>query len=328
MVIFATLLLKLLCDPVIEWLETIDWSKVEKLVKEQERPRRGREGFPAIKKLKLVLMGYFKGLRSPTAIARLTKNWAFREICGFNKEVSHDCVNDFINNSSGLIEKVFCLVRDMAIGLGIISGRQQAIDPTKMESPFASSSDGSWSYDDVRSKEEGRDCYYFGYGALLLIDTESHLPLVVVDTKSKKISGKEVETCLGKTPIRPFILHGDAEFDIIKLQEELLEQGVFPLIPINPRRKRKSRKKYRVEKLLKLPRELRPYLDLLHRARAEADHAISTLKERFGLEDIHLKSRAGIRAHLLLCCIHRIVDAIVLHRNYPEESVRRSFVHL
>lgn len=328
MVILASLLLKLSNDPLVEYLEAIDWRQVEFLVNayEAKRRRRGRKGFPILKKLKLMLVGYLKGIRSPTAIARLTRNWVFREISGFSKEVSHDCANDFINTKAELLEQVFCLAIARAIKLGLISGKQQAIDTTKIASPYKKSSDGKWSYDDVRSKQEGKDCYYFGYGAMLNFDTKTHLPLALVAARSRKVNTKLARACLAKTPLKPSLLHADAEFDIIILHQELLKQGVFPLVPINPRRKLRTRKKYRVEKLMKLPKNID--LDKLHQERAEADHAISTLKERFGLEEIHLKSLLGITSHLLLCCLHRVIDALAVHKNYPDEPVRRSFICL
>lgn len=65
-------------------------------------------------------------------------------------------------------------------------------------------------------------------------------------------------------------------------------------------------------------------LDREYKARAEAEHAFSTLKEHFGLERLSVRRWNRVKVHTFLCLILRLMHAMALHKTNPLVSVRKT----
>lgn len=320
--ILMSLLLNLTGDRAIKLLLQMDWERAEEIIRQVNKTRGCPETYPGICKLKAILWGYTHNTRSPTGIARIiSDSYIARHWCGLSSPPSHDCINDYIRALEPVISDIWLLLRDMAICKGIIKGYSQAPDPTGVETKYKKDKDGNWWYDEIKK------VYKFGYGCNAIFDTVTQMPIAVMNTPSKKTDYEEIKKLYAMTPITPLLLTGDGEMDMIEFHNQLMNQGVIPVIRYNPRNtKVPLPMKYRIQQWF--PRISKRWLEDAFDERADAEHGWSTLKERFGLEDLHLLGRNGFRVHMYLCMIHRYLDAFAVHSNCHGTSVRRSFMCL
>lgn len=318
----VSLLLSLTGDRAVRVLLQMDWERAEQIIQRVKKTRGRSETYPGICKLKAILWGYTHNIRSPTIIARIIgDSYIARHWCGLDSPPSHDCINDYMHALEPVIADIWLLLRDAAIEKGVIKGYSQAPDPTGVETRYKKDKDGKWWYDEIKKVKK------FGYGCLAMFDTVTQLPITVMDTPSKKTSYKEIKRLYAMNPITPLLLTGDGEMDIIKFHNQLMDQGVIPVIKYNPRNTKIPLPiKYRIEQWFSGISKY--WLEKAFDERADAEHGWSTIKERFGLEDLHLKGRMGYRVHMYLCLIHRYLDALTVDANCSGISVRRSFMCL
>ena len=284
-------------------------------------PKRGRPPtYRRIEKFKAVIY-VAHGKYNACAIAREADSLMARKICGLKGKISHDRINEFLKELETVIEEVFRELVRQVMRQRIMDGKSQALDPTSVKTKFMSDPDAKWSYD------ETKDEYYFGYGLLVNWCTETHLPLAAEFTESKKVSYKETKSVFRNTPVVPGRFFADAEFDIIELHNSLMNENVMVIIPYNPRSSKKPLNiKYRIRQWKP---ELRDEeLDGEYKARAEAEHAFSTLKEHFGLEKFSVKEWKRVKVHSFLCLILRLMHAMAVHKINPLVSVRKTITVL
>lgn len=298
----------------------VDWKGIEHRLNRMRR-RGAPDRYPRIQKFQILFWGYLHETRSPTQIVRsLSRNPLARLVIGW-RIPSHDAITDCLKSYEPVIEDVLCILRDRALALGIVQTAVQVEDPTSIETPFRSDPDAKWSL----KRNTGKKIWYFGYGLNARIDPFSHLPLSVLFIRSKKTNLTEIRELHRKTPVLPELYLADAEFDIIDWIEQLIAENTLPVIPYNRRRYGK-RMKYRIQEY---SREIGVrWLKQVSRLRAEIEHSWSTDKERFGLEDIHVRGRDKVQTHTCLCLIVRYADALAVHAYRPEASVRQSFITL
>lgn len=318
----VSFLLSLTGDRAVKVLLQMDWKRAEQMLQNIKKARGCPETYPGIFKLKAILWGYTHNIRSPTGIARLINDsYIARKWCGLNSPPSHDCINDYMHALEPVVEEMWLMLRDAAIHKGIINGYSQALDPTGVQTRYKKDTDAVWWWDEINK------VYRFGYGCNAIFDTATQLPIAVMDTPSKKTDSEEIREVYAMTPIVPLLLTADGEMDILEFHNQLMDQGVMPVIPYNPRNaKEPLRIRFRIEQWF--PRIGREWLKKAYRQRADAEHGWSTVKERFGLEHPCLKGRKGYRVHMYLCFIHRYLDAFAVRANFSGVSVRRSFMCL
>jgi transposase len=312
---------KLIKDRGREIIENIDFGPIEKILK-RLKPKRGRPPtYSRLEKLKAVIYGFAHGKYNACAIAREVDSFLGRRICGLKGKISHDRINSFLKELPAVIEEILKELVRQVIALGVTKGKSQALDSTSVKTRFTSDQDAKWSYDETRGE------YYFGYGLLVNFCTETHLPLAAEFTQSKKISYKETKRTIKKTPVKPEKLFGDAEFDIVKLHKSIMDEDTLVVVPYNPRNtKEPLRIKYRIQQWK--PGLSDKELDREYRARAEAEHGFSSLKEHFGLESFSVRGWNRVKVHAFLCLILRLMHAIAVHKTSPGISVRRTITVL
>lgn len=317
-----TFFLNLTGDRAVKVLMEMDWEKAETVLQKVRNIRGHPEKYPGIVKLKAILWGYTHNIRSPTGTTRMLKDSMIaRMYCGLAQAPSHDCINDYMRKIEPVIDELFLLLRNAAIAKGIIKGYSQALDPTGIETRYKKDKDGTWWYDEINKVKR------FGYGSNAIFDTVTQLPIAVMDTSSKKTDYEEVSKLYLMTPLTPLLFTADGEMDMIKLHNQLMNQGIVPVIKYNPRNTKEPLPiKYRIQQWY--PKMSKRWLEKAYDERADAEHGWGTMKERFGLEDLHLKGRKGYRVHMYLCFIHRYLDAFAVHNNCLKVSVRRSFMCL
>lgn len=316
---------KLINDRGIEILENVDFKPIERILKKL-KPKRGRPPvYSYMSKFKAVIYGMASGVYNACAIARKVTSEVAKRICELEGNISHDRINEFLKELSAVIEEVLHEIVKQVMKLGITDGKKQVMDGTSIETKFMTDEDAKWSYED--SYEDIREEYYFGYGLLINFCSETHLPLAAEFTQSKKVSYKEVKKAVDKTPIIPKTFLGDPEFDMIKLHKLQISRGARIVVPYNPRKaKEPKRIKYRIQQWF--PELTNKELDEEHKERVEAEHAISTLKEHFGLEKFSVKGWNRVKVHTFLCMILRLMHAIAVHKTNPFASVRKTITVL
>jgi len=285
--------------------------------------KRGKPPFyQDISKLKMIIYFRIHGIFQATKmVEELNGKKMVMRFCELQKIPSHDVISDFLGRVEPVIEKIFENVVYQAIFLGIIKGKRLAIDPTSIETKYKSDKDAKWNKDITRNK------WYFGYGGNVVFDPESHLPVTGMLTKGKKAETGEPEELMEKTkPLMNLlgtdVFLGDGEFDMIKLQKDLISQHILPIIPYNPRNTKIPLPiTFRIEQWTNIPTI--EWLEDEHKYRAEAEHAWSTLKEYFGLEKIYCRGWKKIKSHFFLCLITRVMYAITVFKNCPGVSVRK-----
>lgn len=312
---------KFINDRGIKTLENVDFKPIEKILKRLESKRGSPPTYSNISKFKAVIYGMMNGAYSACAIARKATSEVAKKVCGLDRNISHDRINEFLKDITVVVEEIFQELVKQVMKLGITNGKKQAIDGTSIETMFLSDRDAKWSYDDTK------DEYYFGYGLLVNFCTETHLPLAAEFTQSKKVSYKEVKRVVDKTPVIPETFLGDPEFDMIKLHKLQISKGVRIVVPYNSRKTKEPKKiKYRIQQWF--PELTNKELNGDYKERLEGEHAISTLKEHFSLEKFYVKGWNRVKVHTFLCMISRLMHAIAVHKTNPFVSVRKTITIL
>jgi transposase len=298
--LFVVFALKITGNRGLILLDSVDWEPIEEILKQLESNRGRPLVHPNIAKLKAIIYGLANQQYSILGITRAVTKPFIAQICGFTIVPSHDTLLRFWSRLESVIEEIFQEFVRQNVDLGLIDVRRLVIDPTSIETRYLSDKDAKWSWDKSRKR------YYFGYGANALVDVSSQLPLCAMFIQSKKTDSGETlalwNRLRGRLRVKPDIVVGDSEFDIIEFHEALLSEHVFPVIEYNPRNSETPLPiKYRVQQYFDVNIE---WLDEEHKYRAEAEHFWSTVKEHFGLEKFHVRGWNNVKVKFFLTLIH------------------------
>lgn len=253
---------------------------------------------------KLIMKALQEGKRSARAIARYAKKLLVKIVHKLKGDVSHDTISRFFIKLNSVVKHIFYKLVRIARKIGLlVPALTQVEDSTDLPTRFKKDKDAKWSYDATRKR------YYFGYGTLLSVDPYTHLPTAAKLTTSKKINRgdcREVTNTVIKV-INPSVIVGDGEFDIIELLEEWLEKNVLLIAPYN---KRNSHEELPIRFRAELYGFDRKWMLEESKYRLEVEHAISTLKEHFGLTKINVKGWEKVETHLFLVLCLRLLHGI------------------
>lgn len=319
--IFICWILKLLGDTHALAFLQVDWNKVEERLNSIKR--RGKpDSYPRVYKFRILFWGYIHNTRSPTQIVKSVKTNPFARLALGWKIPSHDVITDCLNSYNPIMDQLFTDIVNRAVKMEIVQTTVQIQDPTSIATKFKKSDkDAKWNVKKGGKKPK----YYFGYGLDARIDPFSHLPISVLFIQSKKTDEEQTKILHWKSPYCEIYL-ADSEFDMIDWTELLMDAGTLPVVRYNRRRGGSKKIKYRIQEYTN---EIGVrWLKELSKIRTEIEHQWSTEKERFGLEDIHVRGWEKVETHAYLCLISRYADALAVHKYHPEESVRRSLASL
>jgi len=300
-----------------EILERVDLGFLDSLFK-----RAGRRGRPPVytpqQNFKAVIYGYANWRHHATEIARLMEDGVAGAACGYlHGAPSHDTLSRFLRRLASVVEQVFKRLVEEVKRLGITRGEDQVIDGTSIRTRFRSDPDAGWSWDATKKE------YYWGYGLLLVACPHTHLPLAAVLTDGKHATSEQTIQALeqARQTFQPRWIIGDGEFDTLGVHGYALSHGATPVIKYNPRNTRSPPPiRFRAQRHPDGPPRR---LEEKYRLRGEVEHAISTLKEAFALEKISVKGLAGVKTHVYLCLILRLMHAIACHMRNPLANIRK-----
>jgi len=285
------------------------------------RSRRGRPPtYLPEQNFKAVVYGYAHEKYEATEIARLMEDGVARSVCGYMEGTpSHDTLSRFLRKLATVIEQLFKKMVKQIKKMGITMGEDQVIDGTSIETRFRSDPNAKWNWESTKNE------YYLGYGLLLVVCPHTHLPLSALFTDGKHVTASQSVQALKQADeiFQPRWVIGDGEFDALEVHGHALGCGSIPVIRYNPRNTRNPLPiKFRVQTWLDKPLEM---LEEKYRNRPEVEHAISSLKEGFGLEKFSVKGWNGVKTHIFLCLILRLMHAIACHKKNPLANVRKTF---
>jgi transposase len=304
-------------------LERVDLGFLNDLFQKGESERGRPPTYRPEQNFKAVVYGYAQGKYEATEIARLMEDGVARSVCGYMEGTpSHDTLSRFLRKLSKVVEKVFKRLLKQIKKLGITKGEEQVIDGTSIETRFKSDPDAKWNWDSTENE------YYWGYGLLQVVCPHTHLPLAALFTDGKHVTASQSVQALKQAGevFSPRWVIGDGEFDALEVHGHVLGCGGIPVIRYNPRNTRNPPPiKFRVQLWLDKPPE---WLEEKYRHRSEVEHAISSLKEGFGLEKFSVKGWNGVKTHIFLCLILRLMHAIACHKQNPLANVRKTLTLL
>jgi len=292
-------------------LEHLDFSFIDEVFEQQKATDRGRPWIyaPSLK-LKAFLYGFSEGKVSIHGVARSIQTSVAQVFLGLPQGgMSYATLERFWHQFADIAEKVFRMLVRLIASLGIL-GTTQAVDSTSIATPYRDDPDAVWSYDATKKQ------YYFGYGLLLVVDVGTQLPIAARFVQRKQASTKGWMTVIrdaGRMK-KPLVLLGDSGLDIVELQEQLMDDGVLPVIPYNARNADEPLAiKYRVEDLVHRRSDKvsfnRRMLDSAYAQRNAVENANNVLKQ-MGLEDIRVRGWDAVKAQVYFVLVLRLAIAI------------------
>lgn len=126
---------------------------------------------------------------------------------------------------------------------------------------------------------------------------------------------------------KPQVLLGDSGLDIVELQEQLMDDGVLPIIPYNARNADEPLPiKYRSEDIVHQRTDKvtlnRKDLDITYPQRNAVENANNVLKQ-LGLEDIRVRGWNAVKTHTYLILILQLAIAIARFYENQDCNLRR-----
>jgi hypothetical protein len=292
-------------------LEHLDLTSVDEVFEQRKATDRGRPWIyaPSIK-LKAFLYGFSEGKDSIHGVARSVQTSVAQVFLGLQQGgMSYATLERFWHQFAAVAEQVFRELVRLIANLGIL-GTTQAVDSTSIATPFMDDPNARWSYDATKKE------YYFGYGLLLVVDVGTQLPIAARFVQRKQATKREWTGVIHDAlqVKKPRVLLGDSGLDIVQLQERLMDDGVLPVIPYNPRNTDEPLNiKYRVEDLVHQRTDKvtlnRGELDRTYPQRNAVENTNNVLKQ-MGLEDIHVRGWDAVKTHTYLILILRLAIAI------------------
>jgi len=305
-------------------LKHLDLSYVDEVFEQQKSSERGRPWIytPSIK-LKAFLYGLSEGKDSIHGVARSVQTSVAQVCLGLEQGgMSYATLERFWHQLAIVAEQVFMELAQMIASLGIL-GNIHAVDSTSISTPYLDDPDAVWSYDATKGE------FYFGYGLLLVVDVNTQLPIAAQFVQRKQASKEEWIMVIhdGMVVKKPNILLGDSGVDIVKLQEDLIDERVLPIISYNPRNTDEPLDiKYRVEDLVpkrsdKVSLNIKE-LDRTFKKRCAVENTNNVLKQ-MGLEELHVKGWNAVKSHVYIILILRLAIAIARYCNDQHCNLRR-----
>ena len=279
---------------------------IDKLL-EKAQPERGKQReYDRQVLFRLVCDAWNAGKRSASEIARYANEPLARLKYWITKSPSHDTISDFFNELVILIDDIFELIVKKAKHIGLFKTYvPKLIDTTDIKTRFKSDPNAQW------NKDTSKDCWYWGYGGLLVIDAENHLPCAARLIQSKRVNTYASMEVLGKSieMIGMDVAIGDSEFDMKTLINYADEHNVLFITRYNPRR---SKQQILVTYRNQLTHDFDfRWLDRIYKNRVEIEHSIGTVKENLGLEELYVKGYEKVKVQFLLTLCLRLLQGIV-----------------
>jgi hypothetical protein len=227
--------------------------------------------------------------------------------CGFDRPPSRDVVDRFLTDLEHVIDDIFGRLVEQAALRGLLDSTYR-IDSTHVEA-IQWNDDASWNYDPTAED------HYYGFGCTI-VSTGAKIPIAAEFTQAKQASE---ETAMRVTRdalavAQPIWMVGDSAYDTLDWHDYLLDAGVVPIAPYNPRNTDDPLDiEYRVEDRIKKHSEnvqlKQSTLDETYNRRTQIERTNDAVKN-CGLGHVRARGRVHARVQVFLALCLRLVVTI------------------
>lgn len=250
---------------------------------------------------------YYKDIYGTRPVTRELNNPLVWLCCGFDRPPSRDTVDRFLTDLELIVDDVFERLVEQAAVRGLLDSTFR-IDSTDVEAiPW--NDDASWNYDSTAEE------HYYGFGCTI-VSTGAKIPIAVEFTQSKQAAE---ETALRVTRDALAVKHpiwmiGDSAYDTLDWHDHLLETGVVPIAPYNPRNTDDPLDiEYRVEDRIEHHTEdvhlKQSVLDGTYNRRTQVERTNDAVKD-CGLGTVRARGRVHAQTQVFLALCLRLTVAI------------------
>jgi hypothetical protein len=250
---------------------------------------------------------YYKDIYGTRPVTRELRNDLVWLGCGFDRPPSRDAVDRFLTDLGHVVEDVFAHLVEQAAVRGLLDMTHR-IDSTDVEAlPW--NDDASWNYDPTAEE------YYYGFGCTV-VTTGPKIPIAAEFTDAKRA---KQETAMRVTRDalaveQPIWMLGDGAYDLLDWHDHLLEAGVVPIAPYNPRNTTEPLDiEYRVEDRIENQSEdvrlKQSILEETYNRRSQVERTIGACND-CGLGTLRARGRVHAQTQCYLALCLRLVVAI------------------
>ncbi|RKS75837.1 DDE family transposase [Haloarcula quadrata] len=250
---------------------------------------------------------YYEDVYGTRPVARELQHGLVWYYCGLDKPPSRDTIDRFLTDLEHVIDDVFQRLVEQAAARGLLNSTY-SIDSTHVEA-IQYNDDASWNYDSTAEE------HYYGFGCTI-VSTGSKIPIAAEFTQRKQA---DAETAMRVTKDAlavgtPIWMLGDSAYDILEWHDFLLEVGIVPVAPYNPRNTDDPLDiEYRVEDRIKEHSEevqlKQSVLDETYNRRTGVERTNDAVKD-CGLGHVRARGRVHARTEVFIALCLRIVVAI------------------
>jgi hypothetical protein len=235
----------------------------------------------------------------------------------FTKRVGNDTFTEIFEE---LVRRLRYLIPDLgdvvAIDATLVKGYSK---PSPKGLP-KTDPDADWGYS---GEKQGKPMYTYGYKVQVISDCMRDIPVSFhVEPANKSESPLLLPhlNAMLASGIKPEVLVADAGYDSRKNTISLIREGIRPIIALNPRGK-KGTKRFRRDYLLPIARHSDEW-ERYYATRSAAERVFSRLKGELGFTDLKLRSRPRVTVHFALCLTTMLLVAYVSFATGHPESYR------
>ena len=250
---------------------------------------------------------YYEDVYGTRPVARELQKPLVWLSCGFDRPPSRDAVDRFLTDLEHVVTDVFDHLVEQAAVRGLLDSTYR-IDSTHIE-VIPWNDDASWNYDPTAEE------HYYGFGCTI-VSTGAKIPIAAEFTPAKQ-APEETAMRVTRDALaveHPIWMIGDSAYDTLDWHDHLLEAGVVPIAPYNPRNTDDPLDiEYRVEDRIEKHSEdvqlKRSILDETYNRRTQVERTNDAVKD-CGLGPVRARGRVHARAQVFLALCLRVVVAI------------------
>jgi IS5 family transposase len=309
---------KILSDPVLAVMESVDWTMflfLERYKGCGRHPVHSRIGL-----LKALLYMELSGIPSVHELLRILGRDPYKmKILGL-ESLPHDSVFTRYKRELGEhMDKIISMLVGMLKNLDPELYQELGIDSTKLEAYTYKDKQAGWGYDHIAKR------YYKGYKIHLLYNTRHAVPLAYTVTSAKVHDNKQFKPLikkLGAGILETIGLYADSAYDSEDNVETLAS---IRTTMINRRNKRNSKNKYPKYRIQYYCQVHGNKLNHLYKKRIECEVTNGLLKEHLYLERTRTKGRIRTRVKTGLTIAGRQIQ--VLHQLIQKKNTRTTIMN-
>ena len=250
---------------------------------------------------------YYENVYGTRPITRELQNPLVWRCCGFDRPPSRDAVDRFLTDIEHVGDDIFERLVEQAAVRGLLDSTYR-IDSTDVEA-IQWNDDASWNYDSTAEE------HYYGFGCTI-VSTGAKIPIAAEFTEAKQAS-EETAMRVTRDALAvdtPIWMIGDSAYDTLEWHDYLLDAGVVPVAPYNPRNTDEPLDiEYRVEDQIEEHSEdlqlKQSVLEETYNRRTQVERTNDAVKD-CGLGHVRARGRVHAQAQVFLALCLRLVIAI------------------